>query len=147
MTSARVETLSRARSIWSVTTPKGVFEAPIVINAAGGWNGEPIQLLEYDNQGGPAGAADKLKAAAAEGVHIIVQGASSPGIANVKDAMDDIQKPVYINYSKDDSWWILDFSDVVVHVFKEDVRRFYDLEQLWGDASRLRSASERQAWS
>ncbi len=35
------------------------------------------QLLEYDNQGGPAGAADKLKAAAADGVHLIVQGASS----------------------------------------------------------------------
>ncbi|WP_208509038.1 branched-chain amino acid ABC transporter substrate-binding protein [Variovorax paradoxus] len=47
------------------------------INAAGGWNGEPVQLLEYDNQGGPAGAADKLKAAAADGVQLIVQGASS----------------------------------------------------------------------
>jgi len=47
------------------------------INAAGGWNGEPVQLLEYDNQGGPAGAADKLKAAAADGVQIVVQGASS----------------------------------------------------------------------
>src|SRR5690606_3184931 len=47
------------------------------INQAGGWNGEPVQLLEYDNQGGPAGAADKLKAAAADGVHLIVQGASS----------------------------------------------------------------------
>ncbi|ANN70316.1 branched-chain amino acid ABC transporter substrate-binding protein [Bordetella bronchialis] len=47
------------------------------VNAAGGWNGEPVQLLEYDNQGGPAGAADKLRAAAADGVQIIVQGASS----------------------------------------------------------------------
>ncbi len=47
------------------------------LNAAGGWNGEPVQLLEYDNQGGPAGASDKLKAAIADGVHIIVQGASS----------------------------------------------------------------------
>jgi len=47
------------------------------INAAGGWNGEPVQLVEYDNQGGPAGAADKLKAAIADGVQIIVQGASS----------------------------------------------------------------------
>jgi len=36
-----------------------------------------VQLLEYDNQGGPAGASDKLKAAAADGVQLIVQGASS----------------------------------------------------------------------
>ncbi|XHS78008.1 branched-chain amino acid ABC transporter substrate-binding protein [Burkholderiaceae bacterium UC74_6] len=47
------------------------------INAAGGWNGQPVQLLEYDNQGGPAGASDKLKAAVADGVRIIVQGSSS----------------------------------------------------------------------
>jgi len=47
------------------------------INAAGGWNGEPVQLVEYDNQGGPAGASDKLKAAIADGVQIVVQGASS----------------------------------------------------------------------
>ena len=47
------------------------------MNAAGGWNGEPVQLLEYDNQGGPAGASDKLKAAIADGVQIVVQGASS----------------------------------------------------------------------
>jgi branched-chain amino acid transport system substrate-binding protein len=47
------------------------------LNAAGGWNGQPVQLVEYDNQGGPAGAADKLKAAIADGVQIVVQGASS----------------------------------------------------------------------
>jgi branched-chain amino acid transport system substrate-binding protein len=47
------------------------------VNAAGGWNGEPVQLLEYDNQGGPAGASDKLKTAIADGVQIVVQGASS----------------------------------------------------------------------
>jgi branched-chain amino acid transport system substrate-binding protein len=47
------------------------------LNADGGWNGQPVQLLEYDNQGGPAGASDKLKAAAADGVQIVVQGGSS----------------------------------------------------------------------
>ncbi len=47
------------------------------INAAGGWNGEPVQLVEYDNQGGPAGASDKVKAALADGVQLIVQGSSS----------------------------------------------------------------------
>jgi ribosome-associated protein len=33
-------------------------------------------------------------------------------------------------------WVLMDFSDVVVHVFYEPVREFYDLEGLWGDAPR-----------
>ncbi|WPB57360.1 branched-chain amino acid ABC transporter substrate-binding protein [Xylophilus sp. GOD-11R] len=59
------------------------------INAAGGWNGEPLQLVEYDNQGGPTGAADKLKAAIADGVQMVVQGASS---AIAGQITDDIRK-------------------------------------------------------
>ncbi|MEC6999727.1 ABC transporter substrate-binding protein [Brucella abortus] len=47
------------------------------INEAGGFNGEKIQILEYDNQGGPVGAADRVKAAIADGAQIIVQGSSS----------------------------------------------------------------------
>ena len=31
-------------------------------------------------------------------------------------------------------WVLLDFVDVVVHVFQQRVREFYDLERLWGDA-------------
>jgi len=45
--------------------------------------------------------------------------------------------PSFVNSSKDDTWWILDFVEVVVHVFQEDARRFYDLDQLWGDAKPL----------
>ncbi len=31
-------------------------------------------------------------------------------------------------------WILLDYIDVVVHVFRKDRRKFYDLESLWGDA-------------
>ena len=37
----------------------------------------------------------------------------------------------------DGRWALLDFFDVIVHVFKADVREYYQLEKLWGDAQRL----------
>jgi ribosome-associated protein len=35
---------------------------------------------------------------------------------------------------------LIDLDDVIVHVFQPEVRRFYDLERLWGDAPVLELA-------
>jgi ribosome-associated protein len=35
-------------------------------------------------------------------------------------------------------WILLDFVDVVVHLFDEEFRQYYDLELLWGDAKKLK---------
>ena len=35
------------------------------------------------------------------------------------------------------SWLLMDFGDVIVHVFHQDTRGYYDLERLWIDAARV----------
>ncbi|MBU2597265.1 MAG: RsfS/YbeB/iojap family protein, partial [Planctomycetes bacterium] len=35
-------------------------------------------------------------------------------------------------------WILLDFVDVVIHIFDEEFREYYDLELLWGDAEKLK---------
>jgi len=72
-----IETLSGPQASTGLMYRAAVRYAVEKMNAAGGWNGEPVQVVEYDNLGGAAGAADKLKAAVADGVQLIVQGASS----------------------------------------------------------------------
>ena len=38
---------------------------------------------------------------------------------------------------EDGTWVLVDLGDVVVHLFDPEYRRFYDLEQLWGDARKV----------
>jgi ribosome-associated protein len=46
-------------------------------------------------------------------------------------------KPRAVEGLDDASWVLLDYGDVVVHVFLTDTRTFYGLERLWADAARV----------
>lgn len=45
--------------------------------------------------------------------------------------------PLRIEGLSDRQWVLMDYGDLVVHVFLDEVRRFYDLERLWADAPRV----------
>ncbi|WP_457616178.1 ribosome silencing factor [Lutibacter sp.] len=44
------------------------------------------------------------------------------------------EKPWHVEGENNAEWILIDYVDVVVHVFQKHVREFYDIESLWGDA-------------
>jgi ribosome-associated protein len=49
----------------------------------------------------------------------------------------DGSKPLGVEGVEDASWSLLDYGDVVVHVFLDETRSYYDLDRLWADAERV----------
>jgi ribosome-associated protein len=47
---------------------------------------------------------------------------------NIKD------KPWHVEGSDNSEWILMDYVNIVVHVFQKHIREFYDIEGLWGDA-------------
>jgi ribosome-associated protein len=53
------------------------------------------------------------------------------------------QRPIGVEGLDASRWVLIDFGDLVIHVFDEPMRGFYDLDALWGDAPRLVVEEER----
>ncbi len=51
-------------------------------------------------------------------------------------------KPLHREMSRDGSWSLLDYGNIVVHVFQPEMREYYRLEALWNDAPILDLAEE-----
>lgn len=49
----------------------------------------------------------------------------------------EAMRPLSASGFESESWILVDFVDVVVHVFSDEARGFYDLDSLWGDAKRV----------
>lgn len=95
---ALVETLSGPQASTGLLYRTAIKYELDRINAAGGWNGAPIEVAEYDNQGGTAGASDKVKAAIADGAQIIIQGSSSAVAGQITE---DVRKHNLRNAGKE----------------------------------------------
>ncbi len=44
------------------------------------------------------------------------------------------EKPWHVEGEREAEWVLMDFVNMVVHVFQKDIREHYNLEELWGDA-------------
>jgi ribosome-associated protein len=70
---------------------------------------------------------------------VIASGGADVHVKAIADAIDEGLiahgcKPTHREGYNEGNWILLDYIDVIVHVFREPVRQFYSLEKLWGDA-------------
>ena len=49
-------------------------------------------------------------------------------------AKDTGEKPWHVEGNNKGEWVLMDYSDIVVHIFQEKIREFYNIEDFWGDA-------------
>lgn len=68
---------------------------------------------------------------------IIATGLSDVHIKTIANHIIEQESPQHIEGLEAASWVLLDFFDVIVHIFTKDTRQFYGLERLWGDAPRV----------
>lgn len=55
----------------------------------------------------------------------------------IRKSLKSQRKPLHIEGSGGGQWILIDFAEVIVHIFTEERRAFYNLEGLWGDAPEI----------
>jgi ribosome-associated protein len=74
---------------------------------------------------------------------VITSASNSRLVQTLADEVEAVLKangggPLRVEGYDDATWVLLDCGDVVVHVFLDEVRAYYELERLWADVPRLR---------
>ena len=85
-------------------------------------------------------ALDVRKAVSFADYFIVATGRSDRQVRAIADGIAEAltqagEKPLGIEGQEEARWLLMDCGDVIVHVFQPDVRRHYDLERLWSEAS------------
>lgn len=71
---------------------------------------------------------------------VLCDGSSNTQIKAIADSVEEKvskdcgEKPYHVEHG--DKWTLVDYVNIVVHIFQHDQRQFYSLESLWADADR-----------
>jgi len=71
---------------------------------------------------------------------VICNGTSNTQVTAIVNSIQKIvskelkEKPWHVEGLDNSEWVLMDYVNVVVHVFQKHIREFYDIESLWGDA-------------
>ena len=96
-----------------------------------------------DKKAGDVVVLDVAQTLVITGYFVIATGTTDRHVRSIADEVEDQlretagMKPIGREGEREGRWILLDFGDVVVHVFQPDERDFYRLEKLWSDAPRV----------
>lgn len=114
-----------------LTEPQSVARARVAVDAAADKKGSDLVVLDV-------GAVLSI-------IELFVL-VSASNVRHVRTIVDEVEraltdhdgsKAISVEGLADASWVLLDYGDIVVHVFLDETRAYYDLDRLWGDVPRL----------
>ena len=120
---------------------------------------EPLELSRYiadaldEKQGRDIVIIDVEKLVGYTSYFVLASGRSDRQVQALIENVRQVLKQTYdllplgVEGVRGGKWALADFGDVVVHVFREDERNFYDLEGLWSDAPRIEYQPQEKAAS
>jgi len=73
---------------------------------------------------------------------VICSGESTTQVKAIEEQIEETFKkdeirPIGIEGLRNSQWILMDYGDVIVHIFEEATRAFYELEKLWIDAEKI----------
>ena len=73
---------------------------------------------------------------------VLATGTSSPHVKALAEEVEDTLareglEPRRIEGAQSAAWILIDYQDVILHIFTKETRDFYDMERLWSDAPRM----------
>lgn len=111
--------------------PTGLDAAVVAARAADAKSGEDTVIL---SMGDVLGITDAF---------VITSGRNARQVRTIVDEVERRVKeagggsPIRVEGLDDARWVLLDYGDVLIHVFLDEAREYYDLEHLWADAGRI----------
>jgi ribosome-associated protein len=139
---------STLRSSWEQTSPAPTPEDDLTTRADHNLSSEDRARLAAEaasaKQGDDIVILQVGEVLAIVDVFVITSAPNTRQVATIAEEVEDRIKaaggggPLRIEGTDDNRWVLLDFGDVVVHVFLQEVREFYELERLWSDVPQQR---------
>ncbi|MDD2307994.1 MAG: ribosome silencing factor [Desulfuromonadaceae bacterium] len=105
--------------------------------------------LAYDKKAYDIIVRDISRVSSIADYMVIISGSSdkqNQAIAdNIRSGLKKFGKVNDIEGAKDGRWIVMDYGDVLVHIFHDQIRRYYDLDGIWGMAPELELPQEIKA--